>query len=214
MRKAIMIVGLILALGVLAPATALGKAGGTDRPVQGSGSGTTVLDLPSLTFTADATGVMSHLGQTTYHFENGVLTPTGPSSFDITISVTITAANGDQLFGDISGSGTNVASGGSQGTTGTRSGSTGATGASGGVVGRSSDAICRVLRRSSPHVQVERHDQLLAKAESRRAGPACDVAPPLEERQDADHYCKKRERNTYHAGIPPRGNTLGCAARL
>ncbi len=32
MRKAIMIAGLVLALGVLAPATALGKAGGTDRP--------------------------------------------------------------------------------------------------------------------------------------------------------------------------------------
>jgi hypothetical protein len=137
MRKVIMIVGLVLALGVLAPATALGKAGGTDRPVQGSGSGTTVLDLPSLTFTADARGVMSHLGQTTYHFENGVLTPTGPSTFDITISVTITAANGDQLFGDISGSGTNVASGGSTGTTATTiTGGTGRfTGASGSVSG-------------------------------------------------------------------------------
>ena len=137
MRKAIMIAGLVLALGVLAPATALGKAGGTDRPVQGSGSGTTVLDLGTLTFTADATGVMSHMGQTTYRFENGVLTPTGPSTFDITISVTVTAANGDQLFGDISGSGTTDAAGNSTGTsTTTFTGGTGRfTGASGSASG-------------------------------------------------------------------------------
>ena len=50
MRKAIMIAGLVLALGVLAPATALGKAGGTDRPIQGNGSGTTVVDLGTLAF--------------------------------------------------------------------------------------------------------------------------------------------------------------------
>ena len=35
MRKAIMIAGLILAVGVIAPAGALGKAGGTDRPIKG-----------------------------------------------------------------------------------------------------------------------------------------------------------------------------------
>jgi hypothetical protein len=137
MRKAILITGLVLALGVLAPATALAKAGGTDRPIQGNGSGTTVLDLPSLTFTADATGVMSHLGQSTFHFENGVLTPTGPNTFDITISVTVTAANGDQLFGDVSGSGTLDASGNAQGTDVTTfTGGTGRfTGASGSASG-------------------------------------------------------------------------------
>ena len=74
MRKVIMIAGLALALGVLAPATALGKAGGTDRPVQGSGSGTTVLDLATLAFVTDATGVVSHLGQTTVHFERSAHT--------------------------------------------------------------------------------------------------------------------------------------------
>ena len=137
MRKAIMIAGLVLALGVLAPATAFGKAGGTDRPLQGSGSGTTVLDLGTLTFTADATGVMSHLGKTTYHFDNGVVAPTGTNTFDITISVTITAANGDQMFGDVSGSGTTDTSGNSTGTsTTTITGGTGRfTGASGSASG-------------------------------------------------------------------------------
>lgn len=136
MRKAIMIAALVLALGVLAPATALGKAGGTDRPIQGNGSGTTVVDLGTLAFVTDGTGTVSHLGQTTVHID-GVLTPTGPSTFTVAGPLTLTAANGDQLFGDFSGSGTNVASGGSTGTTATTiTGGTGRfTGASGSVSG-------------------------------------------------------------------------------
>ena len=59
MRKAIMIAGLILTLGVLAPAGALGKAGGTDRPIKAHASGTTVFDIPTLTFVSDTTGTMS-----------------------------------------------------------------------------------------------------------------------------------------------------------
>jgi hypothetical protein len=143
MRKAIMIAGLVLTLGVLAPATALAKAGGTDRPIQGKGSGTTVLDLPTLTFTSDATGVVSHMGRATFHFENGVITPTGPSTFDVTISVTVTAANGDQLFGDVSGSGTADATGGSQGTTVTTF--TGGTGRFTGASGSASNPFTQTL---------------------------------------------------------------------
>ena len=134
MRKAIMIAGLVLALGVLAPATALGKAGGTDRPIQGSGSGTTVLEIATLAFVTDGTGTVSHLGQTTVHID-GVLTPTSPNTFTLAGSLTLTAANGDQLFGDFSGSGTGF--GGSTGTTVTTiTGGTGRfTGASGSVSG-------------------------------------------------------------------------------
>ena len=136
MRKAIMIAGLVLALGVLAPATALGKAGGTDRPVQGNGSGTTVLDLATLTFVTDSTSVVSHVGRSTIHID-GVVTPTGPSTFTLAGSLTLTAANGDQQFGDFSGSGMNDGSGGSTGTTATTiTGGTGRfTGASGSVSG-------------------------------------------------------------------------------
>jgi hypothetical protein len=50
MRKAIMVAGLILAVSVLAPVGALGKAGGTDRPAKGGASGTTVLDLGTLSY--------------------------------------------------------------------------------------------------------------------------------------------------------------------
>ena len=136
MRKAIMIAGLVLALGVLAPATALGKAGGTDRPVQGNGSGTTVLDVATLTFVTDSPSVISHVGRSTLHID-GVVTPTGPGTFTLAGSLTLTAANGDQQFGDFSGSGMNDGSGGSTGTTATTiTGGTGRfTGASGSVSG-------------------------------------------------------------------------------
>ena len=58
MRKAIMIAGLILTLGVLAPAGALGKAGNSARPIKAHASGTTVFDIPTLTFVSDTTKVM------------------------------------------------------------------------------------------------------------------------------------------------------------
>ena len=94
MRKAMMIAGLaILAVGVLAPAGALGKAGGTDRPIKGTASGTTELDLGSLTFTTDATGTTSHLGRTTTHLD-AALTPTGADTFTIAGSGTVVAADG------------------------------------------------------------------------------------------------------------------------
>ena len=110
MRKAIMIAGLVLAFGVLAPATALGKAGGTDRPVSVHQSGTTVVDLGTLAFSTDTTGIVSHMGKSTAEIE-GVITPTGPDTFTIAGSVVIVAANGDELFGNFSGTGTNTPDG-------------------------------------------------------------------------------------------------------
>jgi hypothetical protein len=115
MRKAIMIAGLVLAFGVLAPATALGKAGGTDRPISVHQSGTTVVDVGTLAFTTETTGIVSHMGKSTAEIE-GVITPTGPDTFTIAGSAVIVAANGDELFGTFTGSGTNTPGGGSEGT--------------------------------------------------------------------------------------------------
>jgi hypothetical protein len=115
MRKAIMIAGLVLAFGVLAPATALGKAGGTDRPISVHQSGTTVVDVGTLAFTTETTGIVSHMGKSTAEIE-GVITLTGPDTFTIAGSAVIVAANGDELFGTFTGSGTNTPGGGSEGT--------------------------------------------------------------------------------------------------
>jgi hypothetical protein len=114
MRKVIVIAGLILATGILVPAGALGKAGGTDRPIKDRSSGTTVVNVGDLTFALDATGIASHLGRTTSHLD-GALTPTGPSTFDIAGTSTVVAANGDELYGTFSGSGTSDAAGNSEG---------------------------------------------------------------------------------------------------
>lgn len=112
MRKAILIAGLILAVGV--PAGALAKAGGTDRPIKDQSSGTTVVNLGDLSFTIDATGIGSHLGRTTSHLD-GALTLTGPNSFNINGTSTVVAANGDELYGTFSGSGTSDTAGNSEG---------------------------------------------------------------------------------------------------
>ena len=98
MRKAIMTAGLILTLGVLAPVGALGKAGGTDRPVKGTASGTVTGKLGSpLGITIDLTGVATHIGKYSIHVDavgvisGGEVLTEGP--------FTVVAANGDRLTG-------------------------------------------------------------------------------------------------------------------
>jgi hypothetical protein len=115
MRKATTIAGLILAVGVLTPGGALGKAGGADRPIKDDSSGTTVIELATLGFVSDATGIGSHLGRTATHFD-GAVTFTGPDTIAIAGSFVTVAANGDQLFGTFSGSGTDDHSGLVEGT--------------------------------------------------------------------------------------------------
>ena len=53
-------------------------------------SGTSVLDLGSLTFTTDTTGNTSHLGRTTTHLD-AALTPTGADTFTVAGSGTVVA---------------------------------------------------------------------------------------------------------------------------
>jgi hypothetical protein len=97
-RKAITLAGLALAVAALSPASAPAKAGGTDRPVKGSASGMDSVNTKTLAITADATGIISHLGETTAHFEaDGALTPQGTVAASGTF--TLVADNGDLLTG-------------------------------------------------------------------------------------------------------------------
>ena len=117
MRKVIMIAGLVLAVGVLAPVGALAKAGGTDRPIKDNSSGTSVVDLATAPFgfVSDVTGVGSHLGRTATHFD-GAITFTSSDTITIAGSFVIIAANGDQLSGTFRGSGVDDHSGLVEGT--------------------------------------------------------------------------------------------------
>lgn len=92
---------LLLALAVVAPGAAVGKAGGTDRPVKGSFSQTTIGDLATGTAISEGTGILSHLGKSTLT-NIGSFTLTG-STVTVTGTSTTTAANGDQLFATYTG---------------------------------------------------------------------------------------------------------------
>lgn len=107
-RKAFALAGLVLAIAVVCPAAALANAGGTDRPIALSQSGTTtVFTAPPTTGTllAETTDIGWHLGKATTTL-NATIAFTGPGAFVINGSSVTVAANGDQLFGTLTGAGT------------------------------------------------------------------------------------------------------------
>lgn len=87
------------------PASASAAKGGTDRPLKLTSSGTIVADLATGAFSSEETDLTSHLG-TTHTVGSGMLTPTGPTTFDFSGSITKTAANGDKLFLILTGTAT------------------------------------------------------------------------------------------------------------
>jgi hypothetical protein len=84
---------------------ALGKAKGSDRPLRGTESGITTGDVATSTASAHFTGHLSHLGNYT-GYSNVAITFTGPSSFTAVGRGTMAAANGDELFVNITWTGT------------------------------------------------------------------------------------------------------------
>lgn len=115
-HKAIALAGLALALAILSPASALAKAGGTDRPVKGTVSGNAQVNLLTGDWAVDFAGVSTHVGNYTVHAEgtseflpNGTLVGTG--------TATIVAANGDQITGTVETSTADPAPGVHTGTT-------------------------------------------------------------------------------------------------
>jgi hypothetical protein len=104
-RKGILLTGLVMAVIALSPTTALAKAKGTDRPLRGTESGITTGDLATSAASADFTGHLTHLGTYTGH-STVTVTFTGPSSFTASGTGTMVAANGEELFVDITWTGT------------------------------------------------------------------------------------------------------------
>jgi hypothetical protein len=102
-RKAIAIAGLMLALALLGPASALANTGGTDRPMTCTVSGSTQIQTEdgfnTEAFSGDFAGVCSLLGRYTSHSEALLDTSVGGHDCVHPCTTTTVAANGDQLTG-------------------------------------------------------------------------------------------------------------------
>jgi hypothetical protein len=88
----------ILALAVLIPASAPAQTGGTAVPIQGNGSGSITINTVTGALTGQESGNLSHLGRYSLRLQGSASTDA-----DGTVSgsgtVTIVAADGDQLTG-------------------------------------------------------------------------------------------------------------------
>lgn len=106
-RFGVLLAGLVLAIGVVAPGGALAAAHGSNLPFKGTMNGTSTVDLT--TFNAgfvDAhallTGTATHFGLRTSELNVRVYMPT----LTYTGTFLWTAANGDQMWGNVVGTGT------------------------------------------------------------------------------------------------------------
>ena len=113
-HKMIALAGLVLALVILSPASALADLGcpasaptggeGTCRPLQISGTGTVRLNTQTLQFTAEGPGIGTHTGRGPVRYSDGQarligFTPPNLVRLAAEADVTVVAANGDELYG-------------------------------------------------------------------------------------------------------------------
>jgi hypothetical protein len=105
LRRLMFLASLVLAVAALSPATALGAAKGTDRPVSGKTTSTSTVDLATGIGISDGSGQVSHLGAFTFHNDFSGFTVTG-NTFNWTQTATFVAANGDEIFATAVGTGT------------------------------------------------------------------------------------------------------------
>jgi hypothetical protein len=97
--KAIGVAALMVGLVFAGSAPASANAGGTDRPVRGTVSGTVRLNLVTNQFVAETAGVTGHLGRGSARVEgSGGFLP--DRSFAGSGEAVIVAANGDEVHGD------------------------------------------------------------------------------------------------------------------
>lgn len=104
MRRVTLLAGLALAAGVFLPGSALPAVGGSDLPFTASQSGSSTLNLVTGQAHLLTTGPVSHFGLGAVE-QDLQLVPTGPVTFSYSGTWTLTAANGDQMLGTATGSG-------------------------------------------------------------------------------------------------------------
>jgi hypothetical protein len=108
MGKRFLLLSFVLGVGLISPVSALAAAGGTNRPFMGTATGTAEGSTATGAGTTEAAGHASLLGAFTasgpfQYVPTGGL-PVIP--YDLTGAVTFVAANGDELFGTVTGTGT------------------------------------------------------------------------------------------------------------
>jgi hypothetical protein len=99
-RKCLVLaLGLALALAALAPASALAKEGGTNRPLKGTMSGTSEGSILTGKVTADETGEATHLGEFTFHADSYITGFVPPNILYNSGTWSLVVANGGRLEG-------------------------------------------------------------------------------------------------------------------
>ena len=124
LRRFVFLTGLVLALAATSPSAALAAANGTDRPLTGTNTGTGTLNLDTGAQTVNFSGQLSHLGADSGHADL-TITFTSDSTFTYTGTRPFVAANGDEVFSAVMGSGTSAPPTGESTETDTITGGTG-----------------------------------------------------------------------------------------
>ena len=105
MRRLVLFVLLALAVGVLPPGSALPARGGADLPFSASMAGLGTVNLVTGQGHNRLTAHASQFGFATLE-ESSQFVPIAPGMFVSIGTLTLTAANGDQMFGGATGTGT------------------------------------------------------------------------------------------------------------
>jgi hypothetical protein len=170
MRRFTIILAL-LAVGALSPAAALGKAKGMDRPLSGTSSSTTTVDLATGTGSVAGSGQLSHYGRFTFTNDIRSFTLTGPDTFSLTLTAIVVAANGDKVCTAATGTGTLTPAGSEATLVSTITGGTGRfAGASGTLTSKISSGTVSALGTSLTTRDTETHKGRISYSPRRRGG--------------------------------------------
>jgi hypothetical protein len=104
MRRVVLLASLALVVGALVPASAQPAAGGSDLPFKGVQSGYGTTNLVTGQAHLVTAGPWSHFGLSIVE-QDLQLVFTGPGVFTSSGTWTVTAANGDRMFGTVTGVG-------------------------------------------------------------------------------------------------------------
>jgi hypothetical protein len=170
MRRFTIILGLLV-VAALSPPTALGKAKGTVRPLSGTSSSATTVDLATGTGGVAGSGQLSHFGR--FRFTNDItsFTLTGPDRFRMTLTATLVAANGDKVCTAATGNGKLTSTGSETTLVSTITGGTGRFAvASGTLTSRISSAIVSTLGTRLTTRDTETHTGRISYSRRQRGG--------------------------------------------